>query len=339
MGYRHLGFGIWGKPCYTSVVKVTVYQGENFILTNEHVLRQVAGEPDLTPVWVLVPDRFTLQAERQLLTQRGHLLNARVLTFSMLYRQVVAELNRGEPLIPVLDKTSAVLYLWAAIKQVQDQLTWFKNSVEHYDFAEKMFNTLNQMRSSGVDFATLETQVKATVSQQKYHDINLIYQAYQAQINGKTDSAGMLEYLLEHLTESQVVRQTKIFVCGFESLSPARLQVVDALCKLAPSVTIAASQPELSQQLSKYPHYHIDTPVFAPERHTACVLTERGEAHVVAEKIVHYLNQGVSPNHMVVLLTEFETVAPVWQVVFDEYHIPVNLDLGKKLSTMPEAKY
>ena len=118
-------------------MKVTVYQGKNFVLTNEHLLQKAAKQPILQNTLVLVPDRFTLQAERILLQHQPHLLNTRVVTFSMLYRMLAGELNRGlDP--QVLDKTSAVLNIWQAIRQVQDQLLWFKTSAGHYDFAEKM---------------------------------------------------------------------------------------------------------------------------------------------------------------------------------------------------------
>ncbi len=320
-------------------MKVTVYRGENFVLTNAHVLSQAAAEPLLQPVLVLVPDRFTLQAERILLKQQPNLLNTRVITFSMLYRLVADELNQTQTPVPVLDKTSAVLNLWTAIRQVQGQLTWFKTSAGHYDFAEKMFNTMNQMRSSCVDFAGLESQAKSVVAQKKYHDINLIYQTYCQVIAPRTDSSGMLEYLSTHVQNSTVVQNAKIFVCGFTSLSPARLQVLFGLCQTAQQVTIAASEDELSQQLAKYPHYQIQARPFAPQKVTMRAETERGEATVVVEKIVQLLQQGVPPEDIVVLLTEFDTMAPIWQVVADKYHLPVNLDVGTKLSTTAEAKY
>lgn len=320
-------------------MKVTVYRGKNFVLTNEHILQQAAAQPALQPVLVLVPDRYTLQAERQLLRLKAHLVNLRVVTFSMLYGLVSDELNYQQELVMVLDKTSAVLNLWTAIRQVQGQLTWFKTSAGHYDFAEKMFNTINQMRSSCVDFATLETQAKSAVAKKKYHDINLIYQAYCQVIAPRTDSSGMLTYLSAHVQESKLVQNAAVFVCGFGSLSPARLQVLNGICQTARQVTIAASEDEFSQQLSAYSHYQIQAAPFVPCMVTVRQETERGEASVVMEKIVALLNQGVSPENIVVLLTEFETLAPVWQVIAEKYHVPVNLDVGTKLSTLPEAKY
>ena len=320
-------------------MKVTVYQGENFILTNEYILRQAATQPLLQTVFVLVPDRFTLQAERILLRHQPHLLNTRVITYSMLYRLVASELNQGvEPRI--LDKTSAVLNLWTAIRQVQDQLTWFKTSAGHYDFAEKMFNTMNQMRSSCVDFSQLAAQAKTTVSQKKYHDINLIYQAYRQIIAQQTDTSGMLEYLAAHISECKTLQNSAVFVCGFTSLSPARLQVLQALCHCAAKVVIGTSENELNTQLSQFPHYHLpETKPFQPQLFTARCETERGEASVIIERIVALLNQGVPPEEIVVLLTEFDTLAPVWQVIADKYQLPVNLDVGTKLSTTADAKY
>ena len=321
------------------IVKVTVYHGDNFVLTNEHVLSQAATEPLLQPVLVLVPDRFTLQAERFLLQQQSHLVNTRVVTFSLLYSLVVSELTFKQEAVTVLDKTSAVLNLWTAIRQVQGQLTWFKKSASHYDFAEKMFNTINQMRSSCVDFTTLENQVQSVVAKKKYHDINLIYQAYCQIIAPRTDSSGMLEYLQHHVHESKLVQNATIYVCGFSSLSPARLQVLHGLCQVANQVTIAASENELRDQLSKYPHYVIEALPFQPVTETVRCETERGEAAIIMEKMIKLLENGVRPEEIVVLLTEFDTLAPVWQVVAEKYGLPVNLDVGTKLSSTAEAKY
>ena len=321
------------------LVKVTVFQGKNFVLTNEHLLQKAAKQPILQNTLVLVPDRFTLQAERILLQHQPHLLNTRVVTFSMLYRMVAGELNRGlDP--QVLDKTSAVLNIWQAIRQVQDQLLWFKTSAGHYDFAEKMFNTMNQMRSSCVDFAELEAKAQTVVARKKYHDINLIYQAYRQIIEQQTDTSGMLEYLVSHIAESKSIPSTAIYVCGFASLSPARLQVLLTLCQCAEQVHIATSESELNQQLSQFPHYHLsDNTLFAPSLQTVRCETERGEASVIIERVVTLINQGVSPESIVILLTEFDTLAPVWQVVAEKYHLPVNLDVGTKLSTTADAKY
>ena len=318
---------------------VTVQKGTNFALTNAAVLKAAAVKADLSPVLVLVPDRFTLQAEQIMLQYQPQLLNTRVITFSMLYQMVAEELNRGAPATPVLDKTTAVLNLWTAIKQVQADLQWFKKSVNHYDFAAKIYNTLNQMRSSCVDFTTLSDQAQTAVARKKYHDLNLIYQRYRANLAERTDSSGMLEYLMAHVRESTALRDTAVFVCGFVSLSPARLQVLDAVCQVAKSVTIAASETELQKQLVKYPFRTLTTPTFTPQTFTARTLTERGEAEVVAQKVVALLKQGVAPQDIVILLTEFDTLAPVWSVVCEKYQLPVNLDVGQKLSTTADAKY
>lgn len=322
-------------------MKVQVYNGENFVQTNEYILQLAASKTDLRPTFVLVPDRFTLQAERIMLTKAATLLNTRVVTFSMLYQLIAEELNQGAQPDNVIDKTSAVLHLWAAIKQVQDELQWFKKSVAHYDFAEKMFNTLNEIRSSCVPFAGLESQAKSVVAQKKYHDITLIYQKYQQNLTaaGQTDSAGMLDYLHANLKHSALVKGANFYLCGFENLSPARLQVLDQICHHAASVTMGAATTELTTQLSRYRGCQLATTKFTNTTHTAYCETPRQEAMVVAEKIVKLLNQGVAPESIVVLLAEFDTLAPVWEVVFRQYQIPTNIDVGQKLSETAEAKY
>ena len=336
---KFLSVATSSEQCYSMIVNTTVYQGENFVLTNEHVLRQAAAEPNLQTVLVLVPDRFTLQAERIMLKQQPHLLNIRVVTFSMLYRLVASELTRGEEPV-ILDKTSAVLNLWNAIREVQDQLLWFKSSAAHYDFAEKLYNTINQMRSSCVDFGALELQTQNPVSQKKYHDINLIYQTYRRKIAAQTDSLDMLSYLTANIEKSLTIKNASIFICGFASLSPARLQVVHALCACAGKVIIAASEPELRAQLPQFKPCILEAVhSFQPQLITGRCETERGEANVIMQKIAILLNQGVSPDDIVVLLNEFDMTAPIWQVVAEQYKVPVNIDVGTKLSNMVETKY
>ncbi len=320
-------------------MNVVVKVGNDYINTNQHILDLVSNKKGLSPAFVLVPDRFTLQAERMLLRNNPRLLNTRVVTFSMLYNIIAEELNMGDMPANVIDKTSAVLYLWKAIKSVQGQLGWFQKSVSHYDFAEKIFNTINQMKSSFVDFDEVQKTAKSNVAKKKFYDISIIYKKYLEIIGENIDSAGMLSYLIQNIKQSNIIKQADIFVCGFENFSPARLGVLSEITNNAKSTTIGVSGKEIKSQLSGLPFINIPDVKIQNNIKTAKCETYRQEAEVVAEKIIKLINDGNKPEDIMVLLSDFENAAPVWNVVFSKYNIPMNIDVDKRLSDLAEAKY
>jgi len=223
-------------------VKVSVITNENICRVNEELLKLVreAAKPMgdvIAPVLVIVPDRFTLQAEKILLQGAKCLLNVRVLTFSMLYNLIHEELMGTEESLKVLSKTTAVLCMWRAIQMVRRELRFFSRSVDQYAFAEKMFNTINQLTSCMADFKNLEKNAAGDVTGAKMHDIQIIYAKYKELTKEYTDSAGMLGWLIDNVGSSRIVKDTNVFITGFEHLSVQRAEVVRGLVRHAGSFT------------------------------------------------------------------------------------------------------
>ena len=193
------------------------------------------------PVLIIVPDRFTLQAEKILMRDTQCLLNVRVITFSMLYNLLSEELKtpvagatpplgKGEL---VLDKTTAVLFTWRAIQAVRTDLVYFNRSVDQYAFAEKMFNTVNQLTSCMADFKNLAKNSNNDVTKRKMQDIQTIHAKYKELTAEYTDGAGMLGWLIDNVGKSKIVKSAHIFITGFEHLSVQRAEVVRGLMQHA----------------------------------------------------------------------------------------------------------
>jgi ATP-dependent helicase/DNAse subunit B len=211
-------------------VRVSVITNDNICKVNEEILasvRESAKSGGITPLLVIVPDRFTLQAEKILLRDGGCLLNVRVVTFSMLYNLVFEELTCGGSVnVNVIDKTAAVLFMWRAIQLQSEKLVYFARSVNQYAFAEKMFNTVNQLTSSMADFKNLVKNAENEITRRKMQDIQTIYQTYKDLIGEYTDSSGMLGWLIENAAKSKIIKKAHVFLTGFEYLSVQRAAVV-----------------------------------------------------------------------------------------------------------------
>lgn len=220
---------------------VSVIKNENICAVTESVLlsakkfqqsNQQRGV--LPPIFIIVPDRATLNAEK-ILTRDACLLNTRVLTFSMLYHVLA-----GDDPQRVLDKTSAVLYMWRAINDVRANLTYFGRSADQYAFGEKMFNTINQLHSCLADFNNLEKNAREAVTKRKMHDIALIRARYAELTSGHIDGGGELDWLIKNIPQNESVKMTHFYIAGFDYLSIQRAEVVRLLMKYGASFTVGS---------------------------------------------------------------------------------------------------
>lgn len=294
---------------------------------------------DLTPTFIIVPDRFTLQAERMLLSKKSCLFNVRVVTFSMLFNILHEELGAKAH---VLEKTSAVLFMWRAIGQVKNDLTWFSRSAGHYAFAEKMFNTVNQLSSSMVDFDKLETNAKEGITRKKMHDIALIRSAYKKLIAGHTDSSGVLGWLIGNIRHSTIIKNSKVVITGFQHLSIQRGAVVAELIKYAREFVAGYQKNSEFEQLLAESLINVKCQHISTESQKTDVgelwnfETVQDEAIWVANEICKLVRiSGVRFRDIVVVADE----PTVLNQVFTQNDIAVNVDVGADLLQNPLTQF
>ena len=313
----------------------------------------------LAPTFVIVPDRFTLQAEKMLLGG-GTLLNCYVVTFSKLFYILHEEFSgraRCDQSVRVLDKTSAVLYMWRAIKAVKDDLIWFNKSVRHYAFAEAMFNTINQLTSNMVDFAKLASNaVSGSVTSKKMHDIAVIRNKYKELVGGETDSSGQLRFLIDNVGKSEAIKGARFFVAGFDHISVERGAVLGEIFKSAKEITVGARKDSEFDEQVRAICFELGIGNKSQAIVTNSGSRNKGNQEVAVNKvqldtvqaeaswIVNEIcdlvkNHGVRYRDIVVALANYDdTVKMFWQMMV-ENNIAVNVDVGEHLLTLPLTQY
>ena len=310
---------------------MNVVRHENLSEIIQQVIKKASDSASdfSVPTWLVVPDRFTLKAEELLLKHNSVLLNTRVLSFSMLYNIVSSELNASND-VKILDKTSAVLFMWKAIQSVKSNLVWFAKSASSYSFAEKMFNTVNQLASNMVDFDKLHQSSKSPITIKKMQDIQAIYRAYKALTSDYTDASGMLGYLIKNIERSKLVKQSRVFVVGFEHLTVQRKTVVNLLSRFAKQFEMgirAGSELDVKPQLAILGNWKDE--IIGQNSVT-------DEAYFVANEIRRLVQQGSRYRDIVVCVCG-KNLIPVYQTVLAECDISVNCDVNQILSEHPAA--
>jgi ATP-dependent helicase/DNAse subunit B len=168
----------------------------------------------------------------------------------------------------------------------------------------------------------------------------------------------MLSYLINNIKNSGMVAAANFFVCGFENLSAARLGVLGELCKRAKSVNIgAAAGGELQSQIQNMeqniavtvglgnmkPFNELFSYPLERQNLDFCEVgvfdSVREEAETVAEKIINLVKTGVRLGDVTVLLADFDNAAAIWETVFTDSNIPLNIDVGRRLSEFAITKY
>jgi len=249
--------------------------------------------------------------------------------------------------------------MWRAIEEVKDQLIWFGKSTHHYTFAEKMFNTINQLSSSLIDFDNLESKAKTEITKKKMHDISIINKKYRKLTAEYTDSSGMLSYLIENIKLSQSIKQSSIFVCGFEHLSIQRIAVLNELLKHASKITIGIKEgSEFEGQIAQILFDVANVGVIVSTgkslvtsaeillniynnkqssvklKNVTCSQnkTPQSEATNIANQVRGLLNDGINPSDIKVLLCDYENTYQMFEHIFNQNNIDVNLDVGIPLT-------
>ena len=189
---------------------------------------------------ILTPETKTVKIERFLLenSSRGAFANIYVYSFNRLLRKI--QTTKATP----LSKESGVMIVRNLIMQLAQDLNCYKKTAGTVGFAENIYETIQQLKSSGISPIELsENAAKvSTALKIKLKDIALIYDAYENYLGENLiDPNDKLEMLERESILSDFVKKANIYVLDFDSVTSNMVNVVRTFVKNAKSVTVSAS--------------------------------------------------------------------------------------------------
>ena len=231
------------------------------------------GKPSI----VLVPEQFTLQAERELLER---LLLPGFFTIDVLsptrFAQRVTDAVGADPREP-LTAAGRRMAVSLALEKCEKQLAYYQSAVYRLGFAEKLTALITDMKRGGLSPDALLAYAQTVpegMRRVKLTDLATVFQAYEAALGGRFgDGEDQLRYIAARLPESGLLGDKHMFVYGFDAL-PA--QLMDLLCAAAPlcqSLTVA-----LLCAAETAPDAELYRPVRQSVQRFALALRERGIA-------------------------------------------------------------
>ncbi len=184
---------------------------------------------------IVVPDRFSLQAEKLVfeMTGRECVFNVSVLGLTALASKFLSK----QQMEKVASAAETLLLCEKAMSNVKDQLLSFKKN--NINFVHEVQKAISQFQSCGINPDEFDCKNKLISSKNKFHDLSIIYREYLSLLGESLDSSKLLQVFCEEMPTFELGNFNFYFV-GFDSFTNEVERLIKGLIKHSQSVNIAA---------------------------------------------------------------------------------------------------
>ena len=188
---------------------------------------------------VIVPEPKSIAIERELLdlSKSGAFSNVFIYSFVRLLERVggIAEES-------MVSKQTCVMLLRQIILDNLDKLKCYHKAAQSVGFAEKIYDTIEQFKSSGVTLEDLKLAKESgnDALKSKLEDIAFIFEEYQNVLGeGLFDDCDRLNMLGEFAKTNEFLKSAEIFVVGFDNVTTEMVSVLKEFAVNSKSITFS----------------------------------------------------------------------------------------------------
>ena len=190
-------------------------------------------------VLVLVPETKSIAIERELLdkSKNNAFSNIYVYSFVRLLSRI-GGINEEQ----LVSKQTAVMILRNIILQNFDRLTCYKKTAKTIGFAEKIYETIQQFKSSSYSLQDLKNLAENSEGalKAKMRDIALLFELFEEELaQGFFDDCDRLRKLGELAKSNEFIKKADVFVLGFDNVTSDMIEVLKQFAINAKSVTFS----------------------------------------------------------------------------------------------------
>lgn len=206
------------------------------------IFERMGQQAHACPQLLIVPEQYSHDTERALCKTLGNqtATRAEVLSFTRLYSRVCDRCGGGAR--PSLDAGGRLLLMRAAVKDVGEHLTVYRNPSRKSSFLNNLIVTADECKSYCVSpDQLLETaQMIGGLEGDKLHDLGLIFGAYDAlTARVAADPRDRLSRLAEGMAKCKWPTGCDVWVDDFTDFTPQELLVLQRVLELGNSLTVA----------------------------------------------------------------------------------------------------
>lgn len=192
---------------------------------------------------LIVPELMTYQAECDIIEKfnLAGIMNVEILSFKRLESKVLEEV--GGLKVQDISIFGKIMLLKQIFEENKDKLKIFGNSYKQSGFLKEFEELIAEFKQNLVDSCSLKkavADVDDELLMRKLSDIELIYSEFtERTLNKYFDEEDKTDLFISLIKESSYIRNSRIWIDGFESFNRQRLNLLKNLCDYSKSVTIS----------------------------------------------------------------------------------------------------
>ncbi|GEM_PF-6380010 len=191
-------------------------------------------------IYVIVPDQYTYETEKQLVDSLGGLMYVEVLSLKrLLYRILQAAGGSKEHYVSSQGRAMLIL---KAIKNNDIELTVLKKAARGEAFYKNMSELIANFKRFCVepeDLFSAINEINDAMAKEKLKDIASVYAAMESVIAPYKDSEDVLKEAAVNISGADFLRGAHVYIDGFETTASAMNVMVEALLSVCDSVNIS----------------------------------------------------------------------------------------------------
>ena len=223
---------------------LNIYYGGENIEKEKFIFEHIKGRSLL-----LVPDQFSLQAERDAFfyLHEKSLMELAIVDFSALGHKILKEAGGQTP--PLIDKYGRHMLLTRILEESDDALKIYKGVRGKNSFVERVNMLISEMKRSEVTVDMLreaeDLLEDSSFLKYKLEDVITLFSLYEEAIADKyLDSEDYITFYGDKLLDSSLVAACDVWVYGFDTFTPKNMLVLERILKTARSLNVVMTWEE-----------------------------------------------------------------------------------------------
>lgn len=195
---------------------------------------------------VLVPEQFTMQTQKDLVTAhpKKGIMNIDVLSFGRLAHRIFEEVGGNRRII--LDDTGKSLILRKIAGDYEEELKVLRGNLKRHGYISEVKSVISEFTQYHIDQETLERIGRAakdhTYFYWKLQDIAKVYDGFCSYLSDRyITNEELLEALCRVAGESEILKDSVIVLDGFTGFTPVQDQLLRRLLGICKKVVVTVT--------------------------------------------------------------------------------------------------
>ncbi len=199
--------------------------------------------------FVIVPDQFTMQTQKDLVTlhKRGGIMNIDVLSFGRLSHRILEEV--GSRQIPVLDDTGKSLVLQKVAAGLKEQLPTLGSLLHKQGYIHEVKSAISEFMQYGIGTEDVEKLIQFATKRgalvQKLTDLETLYKGFMEYIQDKfITTEETLDVVRASLSKSRLLPGSVVVFDGFTGFTPIQNRLIQELMTVCEETIVTVTLGE-----------------------------------------------------------------------------------------------